>query len=135
MKRADIQKDPTEDPSNVDPSPQATQTEIDDADNESVFYKIELIGFQVGQRLIEKIVFTTPPSNQLPWKPEQIDIVKFLCKEFWIFVFGKSIDNLKTNHRGIYVLQDSNFSWISRFSVDSTSPSTAKMAILVTHFL
>jgi hypothetical protein len=30
---------------------------------------------------------------------EQLDIIKFICKEFWKEVFNKSIDNLKTNHK------------------------------------
>lgn len=35
----------------------------------------------------------------------------FLCKEFWLDVFKKRVDNLKTNNRGVYVLQDSAFRW------------------------
>ena len=31
--------------------------------------------------------------------PEVLDVMKFVCKELWVEVFGKSIDNLRTNHR------------------------------------
>lgn len=30
---------------------------------------------------------------------KDLDIVKFVCKEFWIVLFKKQVDNLKTNHR------------------------------------
>lgn len=96
-------------------------------DHEAAFYKIERLGFQVGQRLIERLLLQT----QAPRMTEQIDAVKYLCKEFWTAVFDKGIDNLKTNHRGIYVLQDHNFQWISLFSADPSSPETARMAVLV----
>lgn len=28
-----------------------------------------------------------------------MDIIKFICKDFWQAVFRKQVDNLKTNHR------------------------------------
>jgi hypothetical protein len=28
-----------------------------------------------------------------------------VCKDFWTCVFKKQIDNLRTNHQGVYVLQ------------------------------
>ncbi|VDM81553.1 unnamed protein product [Strongylus vulgaris] len=36
-------------------------------------------------------------------------VVKFICKEFWSAVFGKQVDNLRTNHQGVYVVQDNKF--------------------------
>ena len=30
---------------------------------------------------------------------EQLDVMKWLCKDFWGEVFRKGIDNLRTNHR------------------------------------
>jgi hypothetical protein len=96
-------------------------------DQEAAFYRIEQLGFQVGQRLIEQLLLST----QSPRLAEHIDAVKFLCKDFWVSIFGKGIDNLKTNHRGVFVLQDNNCHWISLFSVDGTLPETAKMAVLV----
>lgn len=96
-------------------------------DQEAAFYRIEQLGFNAGQRLVERLLAHTQQSRFA----EQIDMVKYLCKEFWMASFGKSIDNLKTNHRGVYVLQDQGFQWISRFGVDGTNPITAKMAVLV----
>lgn len=30
---------------------------------------------------------------------DTLDVIKFLCKDLWMLVFRKQIDNLKTNHR------------------------------------
>lgn len=98
-------------------------------DHEAAFYRIEQLGHQVGQRLVERVLSSRPPpAGRII---EQLDVVKFLCKEFWATAFGKSIDNLKTNHRGVYVLQDQDFRWIARFAIDATCEVTSKMAVLV----
>lgn len=47
-----------------------------------------------------------------------LDCIKFICKDLWTLLFRKQIDNLKTNHRGIYVLTDNRFQPLSRISVD-----------------
>jgi hypothetical protein len=36
--------------------------------------------------------------------------------EFWITLFSKQIDNLRTNNSGIFVLQDNNFRFLSQIS-------------------
>lgn len=97
-------------------------------DQEAAFYRIEQLGYQVGQRLLLQSLYRNAPSARLP---QQIDQVKYLCKEFWQAIFGKTIDNLKTNHRGVYVLQDKSFDWIARFATDATATETARMAVLV----
>jgi hypothetical protein len=30
---------------------------------------------------------------------EPLEVIKFICKEFWAELFQKQVDNLKTNHR------------------------------------
>ena len=45
-----------------------------------------------------------------------MDVIKFVCKEFWLEVFGKQVDNLKTNHRGVFVLHDNCFRWLRNAS-------------------
>ncbi|KAK2631653.1 hypothetical protein EUGRSUZ_L02626 [Eucalyptus grandis] len=49
---------------------------------------------------------------------DHLEAIKFICKDFWSEVFKKQIDNLKTNHRGTFVLQDNRFRWLSRMSTD-----------------
>ena len=46
---------------------------------------------------------------------QQLEAVKFLCKEVWMEVFRKQIDKLQTNHRGVFVLKDLDLKWLSRF--------------------
>lgn len=53
------------------------------------------------------------PRPQTP-----LDSIKFVCKDLWPLLFRKQIDNLKTNHRGVFVLTDQRFQPISRVSVD-----------------
>jgi hypothetical protein len=45
-------------------------------------------------------------------------MIKFICKDLWQVVFRKQIDNLKTNHRGTFVLTDNKFLALGRMSVD-----------------
>lgn len=67
----------------------------------------------------------TQPTNPIPRfsasspRPSQpLDMIKFICKDLWTLVFRKQIDNLKTNHRGTFVLTDARFQALARMSVD-----------------
>ena len=42
---------------------------------------------------------------------DPLDIVKWMCREFWTEVFRKPVDKLQTNNRGTFVLQDFAFRW------------------------
>ncbi|KAF9071479.1 hypothetical protein BDP27DRAFT_1419043 [Rhodocollybia butyracea] len=44
------------------------------------------------------------------------DRALFTCKDIWVTCWDKQVDNLRTNHRGVYVLQDNFFKTISRLS-------------------
>jgi len=61
-----------------------------------------------------------PPrfSANRPRPQSPLDNIKFICKDLWPLLFRKQIDNLKTNHRGVFVLTDQRFQPISRVSVD-----------------
>lgn len=41
-------------------------------------------------------------SRDRPRFNDTLDVIKFLCKDLWMLVFRKQIDNLKTNHRVRY---------------------------------
>lgn len=47
---------------------------------------------------------------------DELDTVKFICKDFWVALYKKQIDNLRTNHQGTYVLQDNSFKFLSKIS-------------------
>lgn len=38
-------------------------------------------------------------SRDRPRFNDNLDVIKFLCKDLWTVLFRKQIDNLKTNHR------------------------------------
>ncbi|KAL6584439.1 hypothetical protein OROMI_003728 [Orobanche minor] len=75
--------------------------------------RIEAIGFQVGHRLSESRF-----TMDRPRFTDHLEAIKFICKDFWSDLFKKQIDNLKTNHRGTFVLQDNRFRWLAHMSVD-----------------
>ncbi|KAK3136891.1 hypothetical protein QOZ80_5BG0444440 [Eleusine coracana subsp. coracana] len=77
--------------------------------------RIEAIGFQVGHQLTERY------TMELPRFTDHLEAIKFICKDFWSELFKKQIDNLKTNHRGTFVLQDNSFRWLTRVSLDPSA--------------
>jgi len=38
-------------------------------------------------------------TKDTPRFKDDLDIMKFLCKDFWNAVFKKQVDNLRTNHQ------------------------------------
>lgn len=97
---------------------------MDDEMREAVFWRLDSLGYRVGQGLVER--FST--SKPRPHTP--LDSIKFICKDLWILLFRKQIDNLKTNHRGIFVLSDTRFQPLSRMSADRRAGLKANEAAL-----
>ncbi|GBE78567.1 NO signaling/Golgi transport ligand-binding domain-containing protein [Sparassis latifolia] len=79
-------------------------------DEEAVQVRLEAIGMHVGANLTERLCHDRPLFS------DTLDAVKFICKDLWAACWDKQVDNLRTNHRGIYVLQDNAFKPISRIS-------------------
>ncbi|KAH7293701.1 hypothetical protein KP509_28G037500 [Ceratopteris richardii] len=75
--------------------------------------RIEAIGYQVGLQLAERY------TKERPRFTDHLEAIKFICKDFWVEIFKKQVDNLKTNHRGVFVLQDNQFRWLTHISLDS----------------
>ncbi|XP_031567324.1 trafficking protein particle complex subunit 6b-like [Actinia tenebrosa] len=71
---------------------------------------LDRMGFNVGQRLVERFTKDSPRFK------DELDIMKFVCKDFWTALFKKQIDNLRTNHQGVYVLQDNQFRLLTQIS-------------------
>ena len=113
-------------------SPPAT-TSVDEEESmtvaaEMAAAKLERMGAAVGYRLTERLAehktWNTTLSNQqqdiaAAVAAQQLEAVKFLCKELWMEVFNKQIDKLQTNHRGVFVLKDLELKWLTRFPVGS----------------
>lgn len=47
---------------------------------------------------------------------DELDIMKYICKDLWVTVYKKQIDNLRTNHQGVYVLHDNRFRLLSHMA-------------------
>ncbi|KAE9978274.1 hypothetical protein BLS_009456 [Venturia inaequalis] len=84
----------------------------DEEVREGVFWKLDGLGYRVGLGLVERF------SRDKPRFQDTLDAIKFLCKDLWLIAFKKQIDNLKTNHRGVYVLTDNRFTPLGKMSLE-----------------
>ncbi|KAH1181077.1 trafficking protein particle complex subunit 6A [Mauremys mutica] len=80
------------------------------AEQEKGLAALEGVGFRVGQGLSERL------TKEMPSFKDELDVLKFLCKDLWLTVFKKQVDNLRTNHQGTYMLQDNQFLLLSQLS-------------------
>ncbi|EOA89159.1 hypothetical protein ACJQWK_09589 [Exserohilum turcicum] len=102
-----------------------TATVDEEESREAVFHRLEALGYRVGLGVVERF------SRDAPRPTTPLDCIKFLCKDLWMLLFRKQIDNLKTNHRGIYVLTDNTFKPLGRMSFDTKKYDAAMQAALV----
>lgn len=68
------------------------------------------IGDKLGRVFAERLSRDKAPMTT------HLEIMKWICKEFWNALFLKGIDNLRTNHKGTFVLRDTQFRWTRRVS-------------------
>ncbi|OTB06916.1 hypothetical protein M426DRAFT_318624 [Hypoxylon sp. CI-4A] len=85
----------------------------EDEERDAVFFRLDGLGYRVGLGLVERFSRDRPRFN------DTLDAIKFVCKDLWMLVFKKQVDNLKTNHRGVYVLTDNTFRPLVRMSADA----------------
>merc|ERR1712136_466237 len=71
---------------------------------------LEGLGFRVGLNLGEQL------TKDIPRFKDDLEIMKFICRDFWSSIYQKQVDNLRTNHQGVYVLQDNNFRFLTHLS-------------------
>lgn len=72
--------------------------------------KLESLGYRVGFSLAEQL------TKDAPRFKDDLEVMKFICRDFWSALYQKQVDNLRTNHHGVYVLQDNNFKLLSHIS-------------------
>jgi hypothetical protein len=120
---------------------------VEDAD--LIAFKLEELGFRAGERFAERFDFrvlyfsasfgyllmvffiVSRMTRDLNRFSEELETVKYLCKELWTEAFKKQADKLQTNHKGIYVLHDLNFRYLQRISSATSMPEEG---LLYTHF-
>lgn len=100
-----------------------SRTDVDDT-REMVFYKIEQLGFSAGFHLCSHLIASKPLVT------DQLDIVKFICREYWQAVFGKQMDTLKTNHKGTFVLEDLDMALLKPFMNSVAHPDISLMTVV-----
>lgn len=74
---------------------------------------LEYIGYSTGYRLIERL------TREMQRFKDELDTMKFICTDFWVSIYKKQIDNLRTNHQGVYVLQDNAFRFLTKLSANT----------------
>lgn len=70
--------------------------------------RVEAMGFDVGFRKVARSA-AAKPLQRTP-----LELIKFICKDFWSVMFQKHADRLQTNRREMFVLNDSQFRWLRR---------------------
>lgn len=94
--------------------------ESNDETREKILGRLRAMGFQIGNKLTELLVFSNNPN--LVFKDmDLLSVMKFICRDVWKQMYGKQIDNLKTNHRGTFYLLDYEYRPIQAFALDDQS--------------
>jgi len=84
--------------------------ETSDKHKEEWMSKLEHIGFFTGYRFVERL------TREWPRFKDELDCMKWVCKDMWQAVYRKQVDNLRTNRQGHYVLQDNKFTFLQSIS-------------------
>lgn len=92
---------------------------------DEVTLRNENYGFQVGIRLCELLMYKSPSTSKIS---NILDIMKFVCRDVWRSLYGKQMDNLRTNHRGIFVLVDNNCRLINQMNSSKGVPDSISRA-------
>eukprot|EP00656_Telonema_subtile_P031617 TRINITY_DN3458_c0_g1_i2.p2 TRINITY_DN3458_c0_g1~~TRINITY_DN3458_c0_g1_i2.p2 ORF type:complete len:175 (+),score=59.84 TRINITY_DN3458_c0_g1_i2:385-909(+) len=73
-------------------------------------FRLDAMGYRAGLRLADKYALKHEPRLV-----GDLQVVKWLCKDFWQRSFGKDIDALKTDYQGTFLLCDNSFSALQPF--------------------
>jgi hypothetical protein len=98
--------------------------------------KLERMGYAVGYRWTERLAQTKTWNSLLSQDAvaqtaaQQLEAVKFLCKEVWVQLFGKQIDKLQTNHRGVFVLKDLDLKYLAAFPAHTEASRVKAIQLL-----
>lgn len=82
----------------------------EDVANDKCISHLESMGYRVGQSLVEHLA-----KDSQRFK-DDLDMMKFICRDFWTAFYKKQVNNLRTNHQGVFVLQDNKFKLLMKMS-------------------
>jgi hypothetical protein len=72
------------------------------------------MGQSVGERIINFIV------KEHVWTKESNSLMRFICKELWMYLFGRYIGRLQSNGKGVYMMFDYKFHWFQSLDVSES---------------
>ncbi|KAM9926970.1 hypothetical protein OXX59_002853 [Metschnikowia pulcherrima] len=84
--------------------------------SEDVQLRVEGYGYDLGLRLTEVLMYKAATKSKIV---DVLEIMKFICRDVWRCLYGKQMDNLRTNHRGTFVLIDNKYKVIAGFSSEN----------------
>ena len=84
---------------------------IEKRKKETLHKDIEEVGRNIGRKTVDLI-----SKDVLVKFTTQLDVIKFICTEFWKYMFSKPVDNLRTNNSGTFIFNDDAFKLIARIS-------------------
>lgn len=82
--------------------------------NDEITIRIENYGYQIGLKIANVLSYKLTPGLKLI--VDVLDIMKFVCRDVWKYLYNKQMDNLRTNHRGTFVLVDNNYRLINQLN-------------------
>ena len=77
---------------------------------ELVGAKLGELGEQVGRKMAERM------TREKGRFASDLETVRFICKEFWTELSGKTADGLRTDKKGTYQVEDKSFRFLKRLS-------------------
>ncbi|KAI5970760.1 TRS33 [Candida margitis] len=87
---------------------------------DDVTIRIETMGYNLGLKIAELLLYQNSTTKII----DILDIMKFVCRDVWKCLYNKQIDNLRTNHRGTFVLIDNSYKLISEFSSGNSNSNS-----------
>ncbi|CAH8467986.1 unnamed protein product [Schistosoma turkestanicum] len=82
---------------------------------------LESVGVTVSEKLIVR------SAKDHARFTNELDIVKYVCMEFWSSVYHKQVDTLKTNYQDVYVITVNDFQPLLKFgSIPDDIPEIPK---------
>jgi hypothetical protein len=69
---------------------------------------INSIGYDVGFKTATTLLLSPNSTSQFHLSNDPLEAMKFICRDVWKGLFGKQMDNLRTNHTGTFVLVDNS---------------------------
>lgn len=81
-------------------------------DSDEVSIRVETYGYNLGLKIAEVLLYKSSGNKVV----DILDIMKFVCRDVWRCLYNKQMDNLRTNHRGTFVLVDNSYKVIAQLN-------------------